>query len=138
MKYCFQRIYRGYCDADLWSIDDWFLNVIPSMLKQFAKESVGYPTQYQLEWYEKHKDEINMTVDEMRSSLDWSDEKKRLHETIEKDWKDCLYGIADDFEKARYYFEEDGLTEEKGWEKAEEYKEKALNEFSKWFFSLWD
>lgn len=41
MKYCIQRIKRGYCDADLWDIDHWFLAVIVPMLRQFAKTRTG-------------------------------------------------------------------------------------------------
>ena len=26
LKYCIQRIKRGYCYADLWEIDSWFLS----------------------------------------------------------------------------------------------------------------
>ena len=138
IKYCIQRIRRGYCDADLWSFDYWFLNVVPAILKQFAKESVGYPTLFEIEWYEKHKDEIEMTFDEMRAAELWDDKRKIIHKKIEKAWKNLLLNIANDFERAKHYFEEDGLTEENGFEKAEEYKDKALKEFSKWFFYLWD
>lgn len=137
LKYCIQRIRRGYCVADLWSIDDWFLNVIPPMLKQFLNECMGYPTRFEMEWFEKHKDKTDMIFDEMRYG-GWDDKRECIHKEIENDWKNLLLKIADNFEKARYYFEEDGLTEENGWEKAEEYKEKALKDFSKWFFYLWD
>ena len=38
-----QRIERGYCDGDLWNMDQWFLEVIPPMLRQLAEDDLGFP-----------------------------------------------------------------------------------------------
>ena len=38
-----QRIKRGYCDEDVWSIDFWFCKTIAPMLRQLAKTSHGCP-----------------------------------------------------------------------------------------------
>lgn len=43
MKYCRQRISRGYCDEDLYSIHDWLLAVIPDMLEQYKDHRRGSP-----------------------------------------------------------------------------------------------
>lgn len=43
MKYCRQRIVKGYCDRDLFSIYDWFLDVVPSMLEQYKHTRHGSP-----------------------------------------------------------------------------------------------
>lgn len=44
LKCCWQRITKGYCDNDLYSIYDWFLDVIPSMLEQFKQTRHGSPS----------------------------------------------------------------------------------------------
>ncbi len=44
IKYFYQRIKYGYCDSDVWSIDYWFLNVMPAMLQQLKETSHGYPS----------------------------------------------------------------------------------------------
>lgn len=44
LKYCIQRIKRGYCDADLYSIHDWFLEIVPAMLEQYKKTRTGSPS----------------------------------------------------------------------------------------------
>lgn len=36
-----QRIKRGYCDEDVWSIDFWFCKTIAPMLRQLAKTTHG-------------------------------------------------------------------------------------------------
>ncbi len=43
MKNAYQRIRYGYCEKDVWSIDWWFLNVVPNMLEDLKKTAHGYP-----------------------------------------------------------------------------------------------
>lgn len=43
LKYCGQRIRRGYCDEDLFSLHDWFLSVVPDMLQQYKDTRHGSP-----------------------------------------------------------------------------------------------
>lgn len=43
IKCCYQRITLGYCDRDLWNIDDWFLSLIPEMLIKFNKTRHSFP-----------------------------------------------------------------------------------------------
>ena len=35
LRRCHQRIWRGYCDYDIFAIDDWFLGLMPTMLEDF-------------------------------------------------------------------------------------------------------
>ena len=43
IKHAFQRIKYGYCERDVWSIDWWFLNVVPNMLEDLKETTQGYP-----------------------------------------------------------------------------------------------
>ncbi len=43
IRFAYQRIKYGYCDYDVWSIDDWFLNVMPGMLQQLKDTAHSYP-----------------------------------------------------------------------------------------------
>lgn len=43
IKYSFQRATKGYCDKDLWDIDNWFMNLMPDMLQQFKDTKHGSP-----------------------------------------------------------------------------------------------
>ena len=38
-----QRIWKGYCDYDLYSIYDWFLEIMPPMLEEYKKKRHGSP-----------------------------------------------------------------------------------------------
>ena len=44
LKYCGQRIQKGYCDKDVWDLDYWFELVIPDMLQDLRDVHIGYPT----------------------------------------------------------------------------------------------
>ena len=43
LRRCHQRIWRGYCDYDLFSIDHWFLGIMPTMLQEFKDTQHGCP-----------------------------------------------------------------------------------------------
>ena len=43
LRRCYERIWRGYCDYDIFSIDQWFLGIMPTMLEDFKNNSHGCP-----------------------------------------------------------------------------------------------
>ncbi|WP_044917220.1 hypothetical protein [Butyrivibrio sp. WCE2006] len=43
IRFAYQRIKYGYCDSDVWSIDLWFLNVMPEMLQHLKDTTHSYP-----------------------------------------------------------------------------------------------
>ena len=43
LKYSHQRLRKGYCDYDLFSIYDWFLAVMPVMLQEYKDSRIGSP-----------------------------------------------------------------------------------------------
>lgn len=43
IKYIYQRAKYGYCDSDTWSIDYWFLSVVPEMLERLMENASSYP-----------------------------------------------------------------------------------------------
>jgi len=43
IKWSHQRIWKGYCDYDLYSIYDWFLEIMPPMLEEYKKKRHGSP-----------------------------------------------------------------------------------------------
>lgn len=43
IKYCYQRITKGYCDRDVWNMFSWFLSVVPSMLEELKETTHGAP-----------------------------------------------------------------------------------------------
>ena len=43
ITHAYQRIKYGYCDSDVWSIDWWFLSLMPNMLEDLRRTTHGYP-----------------------------------------------------------------------------------------------
>ena len=43
IKWAHQRIWNGYCDYDLYSIYDWFLEIMPCMLEKYKTTRHGSP-----------------------------------------------------------------------------------------------
>ena len=41
VKWAHQRIWKGYCDYDLYSIYDWFLEIMPCMLEEYKTNRHG-------------------------------------------------------------------------------------------------
>lgn len=41
-----QRIERGFSDADMWEMDEWFADVIPKMLECMADQGSSYDPDY--------------------------------------------------------------------------------------------
>ena len=43
IKWSHQRIWKGYCDYDLFSIDQWFMKIMPEMLRKLKETRHGSP-----------------------------------------------------------------------------------------------
>lgn len=124
IKYAFQRMKKGYCDRDLWSIDYWFLEQIPKMLKQFNKNRMGHQPKlgYKV---------VNNDIIETKEDITDKDEEnvinwliinmEKLYDMLENDyayWSEMSY---EDFEKTRT-----------------ELHDKVFKVFADIFYSLWD
>lgn len=128
VRAAWHRITRGYCDYDVWNIYDWFLTVMPPMLRQLANEGSSYPA-------------------DQESPQVWHDWLYKLAKNFEQ----CVEGaipnkyehvfmnhINDDDDEARaivakYFAREKEIAEER-----QDLIENTLIEMSKHFYSLWD
>ena len=118
LKYCIQRIKRGYCDADLWDMDRWFLSLIVPMLRQFGDTQVGWPA-----WVEQQ------CAAEAGAGADDEEVDKLCAQT----WKATINQLASDFETLEKMCMEDGDPTQR-----ETLKNACFNSFSEMFFDLWD
>lgn len=66
IKECYQRIKRGWCDSDVFSIDNWFESVIVDMLKQLKETKHGYPCNMTEEQWDKELDRMIYCFIEMQ------------------------------------------------------------------------
>ena len=57
--YVKQRAKRGFCEADCYEINNWFLVIMPKMLENLLKHNKGIPTSLMEEFYEINKKQMN-------------------------------------------------------------------------------
>lgn len=51
IKWAVQTARRGYSDGDIYSIRDWFLIIMPKMLREFDRQRISHPcTMTDSEW----------------------------------------------------------------------------------------
>ena len=46
VKHVYQRARKGYSYRDVWSIDYWFMEIMPKMLEDLKKSKHGCPAQF--------------------------------------------------------------------------------------------
>lgn len=75
IKRCHDRIYKGYCDHDVWSIDRWFLKIMPTMLRELRDTTNGYPDSVENSSHAISIDEMDKINDGMKA---WKKELSRI------------------------------------------------------------
>lgn len=65
-KWASQRARRGYADTDVWDMDDWFLRVLPPMLRDLANDD-AYPGNPPFETEDKWTAWLNRMADDFES-----------------------------------------------------------------------
>lgn len=80
IRRCHERIWRGYCDYDLFSISDWYLGVRPTMLEDFKDHMHGYPADFDPHPFDKvHGSVGNEIADDAAEGMkSWSDVLERM------------------------------------------------------------
>lgn len=83
IRCCHQRIHKGYCVKDTWSIDYWFISTLKPMLEDLKNDHHGFPAFLEYDYWEEHKDEIGMSYEQWMS---WSkdENKNRLKAAADK------------------------------------------------------
>lgn len=145
LKARLQRAVRGWSDADALNMNEWFLSMLPQMLKYFREHRRGYPIELLREYLSAHRDELNMTYDEFRvwpagkSSAEYR-RRKEIDFACGRIWDETLGLMI-------YLLEQAGsdtpaAASPKEALEFEEYKDRckteALELFNKWFYNLCD
>ncbi len=116
IEHAYQRVFRGWDDTAVWSVDYYIARLLPQLLKQLKENKSGIPM-----W----------AFDglECEENYDYSDENTQI---AEERWNEVLDKIIEGFEE---YIE----LEDKGdtGNDSEKFK-KAFELFEKYFGSFWD
>ena len=141
-KYTYQRATKGYCDYDLFSISDWFLEVFPNMLKEFADETYSHP--YDMDEKEWGKYLVEMREHFLNACKEYENSSPEARKEFDELYKDFsaaeyfknpeLYNTKERKEKIKEYYKK---VKEYDNYKQEELK-KGMDMFQKRFWDLWD
>ena len=130
IKHAYQRVSRGWSDADTWGMDWHLARVIPQMARHLAKNLTGCPASL-------YDDGVS--------------EEDRLHK-----WKEILETMASGFEQKIKWEDEycemmglkyhEGIFKEPEFKTLYDFKDKQINDefnksmdlFKEYFWNLWD
>ena len=166
IKHIYQRARKGYSYRDLWSIDYWFMEIMPKMLTDFKKNLHGCPAQFvNREDGTKYQDVENgmkdweEVIDRMIFCFrEMNDDTCSMKNEFEdeyfkqwnkgKFWEDRFISCEDDEHKGCHRLDTGEIEPEldKNYHKKaieiEDYKDKMKSEglelFNKYFWNLWD
>lgn len=140
-KWAWQRVTRGYCDADVWDLDITLLNYFYLTLNQLADTTIGWPGTEEFETFEDWQEYLR----DMAYKFYCANE---VNEAYKNPMSDKYYEVL----KNHYLFDKDNSETEEEKEITEEYFKHEHNiadlrqkDFAEaWsmmgdvFFHLWD
>lgn len=144
IKYKCQRAKKGYCDEDLFSIFDWFIDIFPKMLDEFIECTCGYPgnidelkeevSNFPTSWIELEQDKVNKIIKKYDIKFDLNDGMVcwiliLLRMKYCFDLCDEWSPVYQEYWDKKKYDELDVLVEK--------HKKEAFYLFEKYFFNLW-
>ena len=138
IKYAWQRATKGYCDADVWSLDNFYIKLIPETIKSLKEHCQGHPGNIS-------QDDWNKILDNMIGDFKFADACFHDSDAYNEHYEKWLKIV----EKPGWYKDEN-LTEEekeimkkytKACEEIREQGELRLREgfllFKQYFNDLW-
>lgn len=127
LKSRWQRSKRGWSDTDIWSIDTWFCDVVPGMLRHLADTHMGTPIDF--------------------AFVDVDNQIERKDST---NWPRTLRQMADDLEAVKrhdekWFYGDNPLYSRDSFDQCTEEEAIAYSKvkaglvaFTEYFHSLWD
>lgn len=144
IKFKFQRAKKGYCDYDLYSIDEWFINIFPKMLNEFIDCTCGHPcNEEELKeevskmselWVKEQRTTINKLLKRFDAEFDLND-GMCCWLLILLRMKHC-FELCDEFNNIYETYNINKLYKEKD-ARLNIYKKEAFYLFEKYFYGLW-
>lgn len=136
IKCAWQRANKGYCFRDLWSIDEWFLNIMPQMLDELNEIRNGYPSNLTDEQWGEILGKMSKAFN---NAHDEKTKFKNIYEdeylnTLEMDIDNGQFKCSASDELKENYYAAEKLKEN--------FMRKSLDDglelFGKYFYALWD
>ncbi len=129
-KYAYQRVVRGYADCDIYNLDFYYLSLFEESLKSLAKESHGYPSEF-----DTYQNWINY-LNEMAQKFYQANESNNFYKTPQSDkW----YAWIEEHPAEDNPYINDMIEEENmNYLARQKDMQDGLDMMKKVFFDLWD
>ena len=128
IKKAYYRVKNGWAPEDTWSMDEWFLRVVPQMLHYLAEHTHGYPGYDEFDTPEKWKAYLH---DMAYLFENCTNRAREIKHSFEPDWE------SEDEENLQLtvnWIKDDAKLAEEQQVMIED----AFEMMSKVFFHLWD
>ena len=76
LRRMYQRITKGYCESDLFSLDEHLLDLLPAMIRDLRDNLHSYPEEYGLEGWKNYLTEM---VNHFEMAHTWFDEEPEIY-----------------------------------------------------------
>jgi len=144
IKYARQRARKGYCDRDIWCFYNWFLDIMPEMLKEFRDSTSGFPDEFMVDEYENNrqdyphveKEHLWVKIDDEQSNYEYGLIKDKAF----RKWKDAINEIITEFVVLRRMDDEiweHNSEDEEYFAEMQLHLDKAFALLQRWLFDLW-
>lgn len=132
LKYAWQRATRGYCDSDLWGLNEYSLNLLSSALKDFKNNLRSRPDTISMEEWQQILTEMSLLFERANR------ENEFYTNPYEDEWLNSIHvengQLKSEDGISRDYFEKEKENEEK----MRVDREQAFYLFNQYFNDLWD
>lgn len=148
-KHCWQnlkdawwRVTKGYAPRDVWDLNDWFLAIMPEMLRMLANDSVGvYPGVEPFETSDKWQDWLHSVADAFDGCTEeYIDSKNEYHDEYFDTLMNRRHDITTTWDSAadlRELTQLYRLREDELWEQRKVLLNDTFREFATHFDYLW-
>lgn len=113
VKWAYQRVYRGWDDRVVWSVDAWLSEIMPDILKKLKEDKQGVPIEFfddplkdshTHEEFSVAKEKLDAEIDKMiagflssKKIIDWNWKNKDEKEFLEKTFKEGMDSFIENY-----------------------------------------
>jgi len=137
LRFAWQRATQGYCDYELWNMNDYLATLLADMLDDLAANGMGYPGIEPYDTPEKWEDDLKNQAFLLRAALDEDNSfwDNPYYNAYMAELETRVYNTGEGVsELARKYMDYDNEV----YKKKQECMDKVLDWLKKNYNSLWD
>lgn len=138
LKYAYQRITKGYCDSDIWSLYPYYSKILSATLRELAKSLNSYPPELTpIEWNDTLIKMAECFESAGTDFLDGTDEYFDAYLNLKESRKSDIFSDEDTPEEKELLRKSNELAKVNQAKAMEDLKT-GLELLCTWWYDLWD